>query len=645
MPDLNRFALEIRIGVLEQLRARGFGHIGGSFSLAETLAVLYGEIMKVDPQNPEDPDRDRLILSKGHAGPALYAALALKGFFPYEELKTLNQPGTRLPSHCDAAKTPGVDISTGSLGQGCSLAVGLALGDSMRGRKNRHFLIVGDGELDEGQVWEAAMFTAAHHLTGLTWLIDWNKRQLDGPTSRILELFDPAAKFESFGFEAVRVDGHDPAAICRALKAGPRGEKPLVVILDTVKGKGIPEIEEADNHSMHLPEETWEKYLVQMKQELKEKYPEAACGGCGEQAADACGKAEEKPAGQTEESACAGSVKTAAGESAYHIVYNGENDPRAIATGILAPVLQELAKEDPDIVFLDADLMGPSGVRKWWQEEPERVINIGIAEANMAGIACGLAACGYKPYIHSFAPFATRRCFDQLMLSGAFAGNHITVIGSDPGVLMAFNGATHMSFEDIGLMRQIPGATVISISDGTLLEDVVKKAKDLPGVVYISMPRKQVAAVYGQGSTFAIGKGNVVRDGADVTIAACGIMVAEAMAAAKLLEERGISAAVLDLFTAKPLDEELILAYGEKTGAILTAENHRRAGGLYEAVSGAVCAAGPQVKKPLMDSAAIEDRFGEVGSVDYLKGIFHITAKDLADKAERLVKLKQQSCC
>ena len=163
--ELQKLALEIRIGIVEEIQARGFGHIGGSLSLADALAVLYGAVMRYDSQNPKWPDRDKLVCSKGHAGPGVYATLAVKGFFPYEDLKTLNQPGTYLPSHCDKNKTPGVDMTTGSLGQGSSAAVGIALGDRLKGRDSRTYLLVGDGESDEGQVWEAAMFTAAKKIT------------------------------------------------------------------------------------------------------------------------------------------------------------------------------------------------------------------------------------------------------------------------------------------------------------------------------------------------------------------------------------------------------------------------------------------------------------------------------------------------
>ncbi len=266
--ELQKLALEIRIGIVEEIQARGFGHIGGSLSLADALAVLYGAVMRYDSQNPKWPDRDKLVCSKGHAGPGVYATLAVKGFFPYEDLKTLNQPGTYLPSHCDKNKTPGVDMTTGSLGQGTSAAVGIALGDRLKGRDSRTYLLVGDGESDEGQVWEAAMFTAAKKITNLIWLVDDNKKQLDGYTQDVLPIFDLEAKFAAFGFDARRVDGNDIAQVYDALTA-PIGDKPRAIILDTVKGKGIREVEETmGNHSMTVAAEVCDKWLAGLREEL-----------------------------------------------------------------------------------------------------------------------------------------------------------------------------------------------------------------------------------------------------------------------------------------------------------------------------------------------------------------------------------------
>ena len=267
--ELEILALKIRIGTVEAIKSRGFGHIGGSLSVADALAVLYGAVMNVDPQNPSKPDRDKLVCSKGHAGPAVYAALALKGYFPYEELKTLNQPGTKYPSHCDRNKTIGVDMTTGSLGQGTSLAVGMAYGDRLQGINARTYLIVGDGEANEGQVWEAAMFTAAKKVTNLVWLIDWNKKQLDGFTKDILDPFDFEEKFRAFGFDAVTVDGNDVEQVYNVVTR-PVGDKPLAVVLDTVKGKGVPEVETAaGNHSMTESAEVFEGWLEGLRKKLE----------------------------------------------------------------------------------------------------------------------------------------------------------------------------------------------------------------------------------------------------------------------------------------------------------------------------------------------------------------------------------------
>ena len=266
--ELTKLALQIRIGVVEEIKARGFGHIGGSLSICDALAVLYGDVMRVDPQNPKWEDRDKLVCSKGHAGPAVYAALAVKGFFPYEEIKTLNQPGTNFPSHCDRKKTPGVDMTTGSLGQGTSLACGIALGDKLKGRDSRTFLIVGDGESDEGQVWEAAMFAAGKKLTNMVWMIDDNKKQLDGYTNDVMPLFDLREKFAAFGFDAVRVNGNDIEEVWEVLTA-PAADKPRAVILDTVKGYGVKEVAETmGNHSMTIKPEVCDKYLEDLRAEL-----------------------------------------------------------------------------------------------------------------------------------------------------------------------------------------------------------------------------------------------------------------------------------------------------------------------------------------------------------------------------------------
>ena len=266
--ELSKFATEIRMAIVDQLKTFGVGHIGGCLSIADTIAVLYGDVMKYDPQNPDWADRDKLVMSKGHAGPAVYAALALKGFFPYDMLHTLNQGGTHLPSHCDRNKTPGIDMTTGSLGQGSSLAIGMALGDKLKGRDSRTFLICGDGEINEGQFWEAVMFAGAKKINNLVIMVDNNKKQLDGTTEEVLNIGDICEKLQAFGLDARRIDGNNIEELYNSLKETGTNGKPTALVLDTVKGKGIAEVENTyANHSMTVTKETGDKWMAELQAE------------------------------------------------------------------------------------------------------------------------------------------------------------------------------------------------------------------------------------------------------------------------------------------------------------------------------------------------------------------------------------------
>jgi len=251
--DVEIFAARIRLETVRQVGKRGFGHLGGALSVADALAVLYGGVMRVDPLSPDWQERDRLVMSKGHAGPSLYSALALLGYFPMDWLATLNQPGTRLPSHCDRRLTPGIDMTTGSLGQGVSAAMGLAIAQRMDGAGARTYLFVGDGECNEGQVWEGALFARQQKLDNLTMFVDNNRKQLDGRVEDIMDMGDIAAKFTSFGWNAQSIDGSDTAAILGAIEsAHAAAGVPSCIVLNTVKGAGVSAVENIElNH--HIP--------------------------------------------------------------------------------------------------------------------------------------------------------------------------------------------------------------------------------------------------------------------------------------------------------------------------------------------------------------------------------------------------------
>ncbi len=313
------------------------------------------------------------------------------------------------------------------------------------------------------------------------------------------------------------------------------------------------------------------------------------------------------------------------------IVYNGQMD-RAFKDA-MGEIVPRLAAEDQDVIYLDADLMSCIGTYKWAVANPDRGINCGISEANMIGVAAGLASAGFKPIVHTFGPFASRRVFDQVFLSAGYAGNDITVIGSDPGVCAAFNGGTHMPFEDVAIFRSLPNATVIDITDTAMLASVLGQCKDRPGVKYLRVGRKNNAKVFADGQKIPIGPAIPLREGKDVVIFAAGIMVHEAMQAAETLAKEGVDAAVVNVFTIKPLDAETVCRYAKATGRVVVAENHNKIGGLYSAI----CEALAKENLAKVDYVAVEDEFGEVGPQDYLQQRFGLTAKHIVEVVKGLM--------
>jgi transketolase len=303
---------------------------------------------------------------------------------------------------------------------------------------------------------------------------------------------------------------------------------------------------------------------------------------------------------------------------------------------VYAKVLVKLAADNKNIAALDSDLMCSSGMKPFMEAYPDRFINCGIAEANMIGVASGMSAMGYIPFAHSFATFATRRCCDQIFMSAAYSRLNVRIIGTDPGVCAGYNGGTHMPFEDMAVLRGIAEITLIEPTDSVMLENLLPRLVEAYGVFYVRLFRKQAVGIYEPGSKFEIGKGVTLRDGRDVTLFASGIMVAESLKAAEMLEKNGISARVVNLFTWKPADMELIVKCAEETGAAVTCENHNVVGGLGSAVAEILVK-----NRPIpVEMVGVQDEFGEVGPEEYLRGRFNLNAVDIAAAAMRVVGRK-----
>ncbi|MBP5160614.1 MAG: transketolase [Alphaproteobacteria bacterium] len=270
--ELKRNALKIRKGIMQAISANKGGHIGGSLDLADMLSVVYTDFIRLNPNNPKDETRDFMIFSKGHAGPALYASLVFKGVLPAERLNHLNNADSLLPGHCDRNKVPGVDATTGSLGQGLSIACGVALGAKIKQTDQKVFCVIGDGEAAEGQIWEATQFAAHYKLDNLIAFLDWNNMQIDGRVEDVMSLGNPVAKFSAFGWNAVEVKGTDVLAIQKAVQEAFEhpNQKPTMIVLKTVKGEGAKCIMDMkNNHCIGLPDDLRNQVMNDLKQQAQ----------------------------------------------------------------------------------------------------------------------------------------------------------------------------------------------------------------------------------------------------------------------------------------------------------------------------------------------------------------------------------------
>lgn len=303
---------------------------------------------------------------------------------------------------------------------------------------------------------------------------------------------------------------------------------------------------------------------------------------------------------------------------------------------VYCELLLEAAEKDPRVVVLDADLMRSNGTFPFRDKYPERSVDVGVAEANMIGVAAGMASVGKIPFAASFCTFASRRCFDQIFVSAAYAGMAVKICGTDPGIAAELNGGTHMSFEDIGILRSIPEMVIVEPVDSAQLKGLFNQIKDHAGPVYIRMFRKKPEQIYKNGTRFTLGKCHRISDGKDATIFATGIMVKEAKDAAALLAKEGIYVRVENMHTIKPIDEDAVKNAAMETGAIVTAENHNVLTGLAGAVSEVVVR-----NKPVpMEFIGVQDKFGQVGKMDYLKECYGLRAADIVNSVKIAISRK-----
>ncbi|HEV2116935.1 MAG TPA: transketolase [Terriglobales bacterium] len=641
---------------LVALAAAGSGHAGGTLSIMDIVAALYLRVADLDPQNPNWERRDRIIWSAGHKAPALYLGLAFAGFCKPEDVVTLRKLWSPFQGHPHWPKVPGVEVSSGSLGQGLSVAVGAALAAKLDGRTNKVFCLMGDGEQQEGNIWEAAMEAAHYKLDNLVAIVDFNRLQIDGPVSEVMNIEPLDEKYRGFGWEVVRIDGHDMKQIVAALeqaKTRPATAKPLLVIAVTTKGKGVSFMENvAGWHGKSPSKEEMIKGLEELG--LAEKIPhEPLLAFARRYQAD------------VEE-------RLAAKQPRFNRDYwwnTGRNmkvkmEPTRKGFG------QSLAQhgDDPRVVCLGLDISGSITISEFYAGKPERKprwLSMGIAEQSATAAAAGLAKEGKLPVLGTYATFAAARNLDQLRVSVCYANFNVMVAGAHGGVSVGPDGATHQALEDLFAVCGLPNISVVVPCD--FLE--TRKATDYlllehVGPKYVRFAREATPIVTHEATPFLFGHANVIRlrgeaeqfvdafetilasdyrnESEDLSIIACGPMVPEAMRAAWILKrDFDCETRVINLHTLKPLDRAAIIRAAKETGVVITAEEHQ-IGALSGRVSEVITGSGQLYGLPVITGAiGVKDRFGDSGAPWELIKEFEVSAEHIAQKAVELLAIKK----
>jgi transketolase len=542
----------------------GSGHPSSCCSCAELVSAIFFNFMRFDMDDPKNPYNDRFLLSKGHAAPVLWAALAEAGAFPADRLLTLRQLDSDLEGH-PTPRNPWVDAATGSLGQGLSIGLGMALASRLDQRGIRVFVLLGDGEIAEGAVWEAAALAGHAKVENLIAVVDANRLGQSQATMYAHDLGNYADRFASCGWNSLVIDGHSMPDVIQALHTALRTEgKPTAIIARTVKGKGISALEDLDGwHGKPLKKgEELQKALQELPDlELREPLTVAPTGR----------KTSTSPPGTSVmEPPDYEAGKQVATREAYGVA------------------LRKLGAANPAVVALDGDVKNSTYSEKFLQAYPERFFESFIAEQNMVGMAAGMSAVGKIPFSSTFACFLSR-AYDQIRM-GAISQANLKLCGSHAGVSIGEDGPSQMGLEDLAMMRAIAGSTVFYPSDAVSTERLVALAAETPGIVYIRTTRPKTPILYSPEEKFRVGGCKVLKSSETdrVTIVGAGITLHEALKAFEQLKAEGIAVRVIDLYSVKPLDSATLHQAVQETGAILTVEDHYPEGGLGEAVLAAL---------------------------------------------------------
>jgi transketolase len=602
--DIKKEAQRLSILSMMSTTAAGSGHPTSCMSAAELVAGTFFYAMNFDPKNPNSPDGDRFVLSKGHAAPVLYAALAEAGVFPESRLMTLREFSSELEGH-PTPRIPGVDAATGSLGQGLSVGAGLAIGARMDKSPTRVYVLMGDGEMAEGQVWEAAAFAAHYKLDNLTVLADVNALGQSEPTMYRHEMEIYRKKFDSEGWAAEIIDGHDVAAVLGALdRAKATKGQPQAILARTIKGNGVSFLAGKEHwHGKPIPKD-------QLAAAIKEIGPTI-----------------DLPADPGKSYARASLPRP----PSFPAPAPPDYDPsKPVATReAYGFALKRLGAVNPHIVAISGDVKNSTFSEIFEDAFPDHFYQGYIAEQNFVSAGVGLAARGKVPFLDTFACFLTR-AYDQVRMADISRSN-INLCGSHCGVSIGEDGPSQMALEDIAMFRAVHSSTVLYPSDAISTERLTETMAGRAGINYLRTTRPKSPILYSKDEKFPIPGFKVLRQSPQdkVTVIGAGVTLHEALKAADCLKAEGTAVRVIDLYCVKPIDgKELAKEIASTGGRLITVEDHWAEGGIGEAVLSALAQAGVAPAK--LQLIAVRE-MPHSGKPDELLDAFGISARHIAE--------------
>jgi len=614
---LHNVATQLRIDSVLSTSEAGSGHPTSCLSAAEIVAALFFGEMRFDPKNPQNPDNDRFVLSKGHAAPVLYAAWAEAGLFPRDELLKLRRIDSDLEGH-PTPRLSFVDVATGSLGQGICAAIGTALNGRLIGSDYRTYVLLGDGEMAEGSVWESAEVGTYRHLDNLCVVVDVNGLGQSQPTQFDHNMDDIARRWTAFGWHAMVVDGHDLSALLEKFaEARATKGRPSAILARTTKGKGISWIEGKDGwHGKALKKgDETDKAIAELKAQF---------------VADAPKPSIQPPRSRSAPRSRPDFAKIPA--PSYRI---GEKVATREAWGT---ALAAVGNADPRVVALDGDVKNSTFSEKFEKIHPDRFFECFIAEQVMVGASMGLAARGAVPFASTFACFLSRAA-DFIRMAGISAVN-VKLAGSHAGISIGEDGPSQMALEDLAMMRAVPDCTVLYPCEAVSTERLVVEMARHRGLAYMRTSRPKTPVLYKPDESFSIGGSKVLRQSADdvATVVAAGVTVFEALTASDQLAKEGVNIRVIDAYSVQPIDADTLIEAGRATrGAIITVEDHYAEGGLGDAVSEAVAAAGFAVRRLAVRKTP------RSGQPEELLDRYGISARHIVEAVKQLARVPSRA--